>query len=75
MKIKRIAAFILIIALLALVSIIYPHLTGNSVSNSNTEYEREQAFVTKIVDGDTIHVNINNKEEVVRLLGINNKGV
>ncbi len=74
MKLKRILIFLFIIILLSLLSFYYPKLTGKSISDPQN-YEKEPAFVIKVVDGDTIHVNINDKEEVVRLLGINNKGV
>lgn len=34
------------------------------------EKNRQEAIVTKVVDGDTIHVQINNIEETVRLIGV-----
>ncbi len=76
MKLKRLLAFLLIILLLAILSYYYPYLqsaiSGKSVSSSsNIEYQKETAFVTRIVDGDTIHVDINGTDETIRLLGIN----
>ncbi len=68
---KRLFIFILIILALALLSIFWPQLTGNSIKNSNTEYQKETGLVTQIIDGDTIHVNINGTDETIRLLGIN----
>jgi micrococcal nuclease len=70
MKYKRVLVFFLIIFLLGLLSVYYPKLTGKATTN-NQEYEKESALVTKIVDGDTIHVNLNGKDETIRLLGIN----
>ncbi len=73
MRLKRLLAFLLIIILLALLSIYWPQLTGNATNNQpQTNYQREPAFVTRIVDGDTIHVKIENgSEEIIRFLGIN----
>jgi len=75
---KRVFIFLLIILLLALISIFYPYLTGNATNNQQqTNYQREPALVvTRIVDGDTIHVKIKNgSEEIIRFLGINNPKV
>jgi endonuclease YncB( thermonuclease family) len=70
--IKRLFVFFLILLILALLSFYWPNLTGESVVNDNEEYKMEPAVVTKIVDGDTIHVKIENgSEEIIRLLGIN----
>lgn len=59
---------------MSLLAYYYPflqsQLTGN-VINNNQDYQREPALATRIVDGDTIHVNLNNKDETIRLLGIN----
>lgn len=51
--------------------------TGESISNANQEYQKEPAFVTRIVNGETIHVKMeNDSEEIIRFLGINNpKGI
>lgn len=45
--------------------IVQPSQTNNQVSTV-----KETARVTRVVDGDTIKVLINNKEETVRLIGI-----
>ncbi len=69
---KRFVMFLLIIILLGLLSFYWPNLTGNVTNNQQqTTYEKEPAVVTKIVDGDTIHADINGKDETIRLLGIN----
>jgi micrococcal nuclease len=74
---KRLVVFLLIIILLGVLSIYWPKLTGKvsslSSDNENSKFAKEQGFVTKIVDGDTIHVKINgnDKEVIVRFLGIN----
>ena len=76
MKLKRIFIFLLIIILLGLLAYFYPTVqslaTGNTISSTNTNYSKEPAVVTRVVDGDTIHVNINRTNETIRLLGINN---
>ncbi len=73
---KRLFIFLLIILLLALLSYYWPQLTGQSIANSPAEYPKEPALVTRIVDGDTIHLNIDYKDETIRLLGINDpKGI
>ncbi len=73
MKIKRLFIFLIIILLLALLSYFYPYLTGNATNNQQqTTYEKEPALVTRVVDGDTIHATVNDKEEIIRFLGINN---
>lgn len=68
MKLKRLFIFLLIILLLALLSIFWPKLTGHSIANSSAEYPKEPAFVTRIIDGDTVEINTTEK---IRLLGIN----
>lgn len=69
---KRLLVFLLIIILLGLLSYYYPYLTGEVVNNSSSgSYQRESAYVTRIVDGDTIHINLNGNDETVRFLGIN----
>jgi len=67
MKFKKLIIFILIIFLLALLSIYYPELTGEVVSEPEIEYELEPAFVTRVIDGDTVETDIGE----IRLLGIN----
>jgi micrococcal nuclease len=71
MRYKRIFVFLLIVVLLGILAIYYPYLTGKSISTGNINYEPEPAIVTRIVDGDTIHVTLNGKDETIRLLGIN----
>ncbi len=75
MKLKRLFIFILIILLLALLSIFWPILTGQSVANSPAEYQKETGLVTQVIDGDTIKAEINGIEYSIRLLGINNTKV
>jgi len=67
---KRLLIFILIILVLALISIYYPILknTGNTI---NSYYEKEQATLVRVVDGDTIHALVNGEDVTIRLLGIN----
>jgi len=74
MKLKRLFIFLIIIVLLGFLAYYYPLVqsltTGKSISN-NPEYQKEPAVVTRVVDGDTIHVNINGTDETIRLLGMN----
>ena len=65
MRLKRIAAFFLIIFLLSIFSYFYPKLTGESIEDN--EYEKETTFVNRVIDGDTIETDIG----TIRLLGIN----
>ena len=58
----------MIIILVALIAIYYPKITGNSLQDY---YAPQQATLTRVVDGDTIHALVNGKDETVRLLGIN----
>jgi len=74
MKFKRFLIFILVIILLSLLAVYYPYITGKAISN-NIEYEREQAFVTRVIGGDTLVYEINNISYTCRLLGIDNKEV
>lgn len=71
MKLKRAVMFLLLIIVLALISYYWPRITGESVAAVNSEYPKEPAFVLKIVDGDTIHAEVNGNEETIRLLGVN----
>jgi micrococcal nuclease len=71
MKLNRLVIFFLIIILLGILSVYWPQITGKAVTMPAPGYEKEPAFVTKVVDGDTIHAEINGKEETIRLLGIN----
>jgi len=67
---KRLVGFLLVIIVLSIFSIYYPliktSLTGNSINSVN--YEREQATLTRVIDGDTLELD---SGEHVRLLGIN----
>jgi|SRR3989344_6012280 len=68
MKIKRLSVFLLVIILLALLAVYYTKIAGEVVNdNDNNEYEKEECFVNRVIDGDTIETNIG----TIRLLGIN----
>ncbi|MEM0465667.1 MAG: thermonuclease family protein [Candidatus Pacearchaeota archaeon] len=70
--IKRLIIFTTLILILALLSIYWPYITGKLVLNKeDTYYQKESAILKSVVDGDTIKVILNNKEEIIRLLGIN----
>lgn len=66
MKIKRILVFLILLVLLGILSVYYPKLTGEAVSN-NQEYEKESCFAERVIDGDTIVCD----NQTIRLLGIN----
>ncbi|MDD5191616.1 MAG: thermonuclease family protein [Candidatus Nanoarchaeia archaeon] len=66
MKIKRLLVFLLVILILVLLSVYYPKLTGNYISNSQN-YQKESCFVSRVIDGDTLICN----NQSTRLLGIN----
>ncbi|MBS3075974.1 thermonuclease family protein [Candidatus Pacearchaeota archaeon] len=69
---KRLLMFLLIIILLGILAYYYPYLTGNATNNQQqTNYQKEPAFVTKVIDGDTIKAEIDGTEYSIRLLGIN----
>ena len=77
MKIKRLLAFLLIIILLGLLAYFYPQVeslaTGKSISQTNANYQKEPAFVNRVIDGDTIVVTgplIGNQTHI-RFLGMN----
>ncbi len=46
-------------------------ITNNTQNNENKEIEFQEAYVTKIIDGDTIGVTIDGKYYKVRFIGIN----
>jgi len=71
---KRVLIFFGIIILLTLLSVFYPYLTGEKTINP-VEYERETAFVTRVIDGDTLVYEINNISYTCCLLDIDNKEV
>jgi len=64
---KRLVIFLLIVIGLSILSIVYPYLkpTGQVIQ---VNYEREQAILARVIDGDTIELESGDK---VRLLGIN----
>jgi micrococcal nuclease len=69
---SRILIFLLILTLLSILSVYYPEFqdfTGKAVQVE--QYEKEQALLTRVVDGDTIHALIDGKDQTIRLLGIN----
>ena len=66
MKLKRLLVFLLIIILLGFLAYYYPKFTGESISN-NQEYEKENCFVNRVIDGDTLVCS----NQTIRLLGIN----
>ncbi len=63
---KRILTFLLVILLLSIFSIVYPHLTGQV--SKQIEYPLESATLLRVLDGDTIEID---SGPHVRLLGIN----
>ena len=65
MKTKRILIFLLIIVLLGILAYFYPYLTGETVSDINQEYEKENCFVGRVIDGDTLIYG----NQTIRLLG------
>lgn len=65
MKIKRIIVFFLVLFLLGTLSYFQPRLNGNFAN-----YEPQTAKVIRVIDGDTIEVQIKESKETVRLLGI-----
>ncbi len=67
MSAKRITVYFFIIFLLSLIAYYKTDITGQA---THTEYEREEAFVERVIDGDTIELDSGGH---VRLLGINNK--
>lgn len=66
MSLKRFAVFISIIAFLFLLSYFYPKIIGHLI-----EFEREEAVLSRVIDGDTVEILHDEKNEKVRLLGIN----
>jgi len=71
MSLKRLFLFILVIFLLSLLAIFYPSLnpsTGNAVA---MPYEKEDAVLLRVIDGDTIEAQAGAETLKIRLLGIN----
>lgn len=71
MKIKRLLAFFLIIGFLVLLAYYYPKFSGQAISDSNINYQREEVFVNRVIDGDTIEAD----RGTIRLLGVNTKSI
>ena len=63
----RLLVFIIIIFLLIDLAILYPTLTGKSVS----EIELKEINVTRVIDGDTFEVETGQGIEKIRLRGLN----
>ena len=77
-KVVARAGKIAIVAVIVLAFALYPEaqkMFGGNTGESNQELKQEQTQtyyeVTKVVDGDTLHVAINGVDEKVRLIGIN----
>ncbi len=70
MRFKRPLIFLFIVILLGILSIYYPKLTGEEDWKAK-DYEKEECFVNRVIDGDTLVCN----NETIRLLGIDNKEV
>lgn len=71
MKIRKVWIYII----LAILVISFFVISGNSHVNSlkiniTDQSVRENAKVVRVIDGDTIEVSLNNKKEMVRLIGI-----
>jgi endonuclease YncB( thermonuclease family) len=69
MESKRLIFFLLIILILGVTAYIYPTLTGNIINQDY--YPKEQAILTRVIDGDTIEAKVNGEIWKIRLLGIN----
>lgn len=81
--IKKIITVILLVVIAILFAVYYKNYLNNniniyqenntitSIDNPNNQIELTEATVTKVIDGDTIWVNVNGKEEKVRLIGVN----
>jgi len=66
MKIKRLGVFFLIILILGIIAYYKTDIQGNAIIG----YELENARVLRIIDGDTIEVNLSGNKETIRLLGM-----
>lgn len=69
MRLKRFVIFVLLILVLGVLAYYWPVITGGAVKNQ--DYEPEPAFVLRVIDGDTIEVELNENKETIRFLGIN----
>lgn len=84
--IKKIVTVILLVVIAILFAVYYKNYLNNNINiyqennittninntdKENNQVELTEATVTKVIDGDTIWVNINGKEEKVRFIGVN----
>ena len=84
--IKKIITFILLVVIAILFAVYFKNYINNNISiykennittninntdKGNNQVELTEATVTKVIDGDTIWVDINGKEEKVRFIGVN----
>jgi endonuclease YncB( thermonuclease family) len=65
MALKRIIMFLAVIFIFTLISI---GLENYTQQEDTLQYEREEGFITRVIDGDTLELNSGEK---IRLLGIN----
>jgi len=65
---RRFLIFLIVIILIIDLAYFYPKLTGHI---TKSQYKLEPAFCKKVIDGDTIEIEINHTAGTVRLLGIN----
>ena len=83
---KKIITVILLVVIAILFAVYFKNYINNNISiykennittninntdKGNNQVELTEATVTKVIDGDTIWVNINGKEEKVRFIGVN----
>ena len=84
--IKKIITVILLVVIAILFAVYFKNYINNNISiykennittninntdKGNNQVELTEATVTKVIDGDTIWVDINGKEEKVRFIGVN----
>ncbi len=84
--IKKIITVILLVVIAILFAVFYKNYLNNNINiyqennittninntdKENNQVELTEATVTKVIDGDTIWVDINGKEEKVRFIGVN----
>lgn len=84
--IKKIITVILLVIITILFAVYYKNYLNNNINiyqennittninntdKENNQVELTEATVTKVIDGDTIWVDINGKEEKVRFIGVN----
>ena len=84
--IKKIITVILLVVIAILFAVYYKNYLNNNINiyqennittninntdKENNQVELTEATVTKVIDGDTIWVDINGKEEKVRFIGVN----